>query len=90
MACMSTHHDQKQSHLIGTDTGAFLIAEVLGARSCIIGKNVDGLYTEDPKINPDAELIKEITAKELRSLDLEDMVIERMVVESAGRCGQYP
>jgi len=64
-----------------TDTGAFLIAEVLGARSCIIGKNVDGLYTEDPKINPDAELIKEITAKELRSLDLEDMVIERMVVE---------
>ena len=31
-----------------TDTGAFLIAEVLGARSCILGKNVDGLYSADP------------------------------------------
>ncbi len=64
-----------------TDTGAFLIAEVLGAKSCIIGKNVDGLYTEDPRNNPDAELIKDITAKELIRMDLEDMVLEPMVVE---------
>lgn len=64
-----------------TDTGAFLVAEVLGAKSCIIGKNVDGLYTEDPRKNPDAELIREITARELVHLDLEDMVIEPMVVE---------
>jgi molybdenum storage protein len=64
-----------------TDTGAFLIAEVLGARSCIIGKNVDGLYMEDPRINPDAELIRDITAEELARLDLEDMVIEPMVVD---------
>ncbi|MCX6682580.1 MAG: uridylate kinase [Methanoregula sp.] len=63
-----------------TDTGAFLIAEVLGAKSCIIGKNVDGLYTEDPNVNPDAELINDISAHELKALDLEDMVIERMVV----------
>jgi molybdenum storage protein len=64
-----------------TDTGAFLIAEVLGAKSCIIGKNVDGLYMQDPRVNPDAEMIKEITARELKELDLEDMVIERMVVD---------
>jgi molybdenum storage protein len=64
-----------------TDTGAFLIAEVLGARSCIIGKNVDGLFMEDPRKNPDAELIRDITAKELIGLDLEDLVLERMVVE---------
>jgi len=64
-----------------TDTGAFLIAEVLGAKSCIIGKNVDGLYTEDPRKNPDAELIREITAKELTKMKLDDMVIEPMVVE---------
>ena len=64
-----------------TDTGAFLIAEVLGAKSCIIGKNVDGLFMEDPRKNPDAELIRDITADELIRLDLEDMVIERMVVE---------
>jgi molybdenum storage protein len=64
-----------------TDTGAFLIAEVLGAKNCIIGKNVDGLYMEDPRKNPDAELIKDITAEELIKLDLEDLVLERMVVE---------
>lgn len=64
-----------------TDTGAFLIAEVLGAKSCIIGKNVDGLYTEDPRKNPDADLIREITASELIQLDLEDLVLERMVIE---------
>lgn len=64
-----------------TDTGAFLIAEVLGARSCIIGKNVDGLYMEDPKKNPDADLIRDITATELLRLDLEDLVLERMVVD---------
>ncbi len=64
-----------------TDTGGFLIAEVLGARRCIIGKNVDGLYMEDPRINPDAELIRDITAEELVKLSLEDMVIEPMVVD---------
>jgi molybdenum storage protein len=64
-----------------TDTGAFLIAEVLGAKNCIIGKNVDGLYTEDPMKNPDAELIRDITAEELIRMNLEDMVLEPMVVE---------
>ena len=63
-----------------TDTGAFLIAEVLGAKNCIIGKNVDWLYSEDPRKNPDAELIQDITAQELIDMDLEDMVLEPMVV----------
>src|SRR5512136_3496329 len=52
-----------------TDTGAFLIAEVIGAKSCIISKNVDGLFIEDPRKNPDAEMIPEITAKELIKMD---------------------
>jgi molybdenum storage protein len=64
-----------------TDTGAFLIAEVMGAKNCIIGKNVNGLYTQDPHVNPDAEFIKEITASELAAMNLEDMVIEPMVAE---------
>jgi molybdenum storage protein len=64
-----------------TDTGAFLIAEVLGARSCVLGKNVDGLYTSDPRTNPDAELITDITADEVIAMDLDDLVLERMVLE---------
>ena len=53
-----------------TDTGAFLMAELLGAKSCILVKDVDGLYTEDPRINPDAELIEDITTKELIGMDM--------------------
>ncbi len=64
-----------------TDTGAFLMAEVVGGKNCILGKNVDGLYTEDPFANPDAEFIAEITADELLEMDMEDMVLEPMAVE---------
>ena len=64
-----------------TDTGAVLIAEVLGAKNCIMLKNVDGLYTENPFVNPNAELIREITAEELLERDMEDMVLERRAVE---------
>lgn len=63
-----------------TDTGAFLMAEVLGAQSCILVKNVDGLYTEDPFVNPDASLIPGITADELLGMDMEDMVLERKLL----------
>lgn len=64
-----------------TDTGAFLIAEVVGAKNCFLLKNVDGLYSEDPFQNPGAELIEEISAQELLNMDMEDMVLERKVVE---------
>lgn len=63
-----------------TDTGALLMAEVLGAKSCILVKNVDGLFTEDPRVNPDAELIEEITLDDLIKLDMEDMVLERKML----------
>lgn len=63
-----------------TDTGALLMAEVLGAKNCILVKNVDGLYTEDPRINPKAELIEEITVEELLKMDMEDMVLERKML----------
>ena len=42
-----------------TDTGAFLVAEVMSAKNCILVKNVNGLYTKNPVINPDAEFIPE-------------------------------
>jgi molybdenum storage protein len=63
-----------------TDTGALLMAEVLGAKSCILVKNVDGLYTEDPRVNSKAELIEEIGVQELIDMDMEDMVLERKML----------
>lgn len=63
-----------------TDTGAFLMAEVLGAKSCILVKNVDGLFTTNPTRDPHAEFIAEITAAALIERDLEDLVMERKLL----------
>ncbi|MBR1368049.1 uridylate kinase [Methanocalculus chunghsingensis] len=64
-----------------TDTGAFLIAEVLGAKSCILMKNVDGLFTSNPLTDPHAELIEEIRAYEILDMEMDDLVLEEKVVE---------
>lgn len=64
-----------------TDVGAFLLAEVIGAKQCIFIKDVDGLYTDNPKVDPDAEFIPKIGAKELLDRDLDDLVVERVVLE---------
>jgi molybdenum storage protein len=64
-----------------TDTGAYLVSEVFGARSMIYVKDEDGLYTADPKKDPKAKFIPRITVDELESLDLADVVIERSVLE---------
>ena len=64
-----------------TDAGVFLSAEVLGAKRAIFIKDEDGLYTDDPKKNPSAELIPRIGARELLARDLPDLVLERVVIE---------
>ncbi len=48
-----------------TDVGTMLMADLIGARSCIYVKDERGLFTDDPKKNPDAEFIPEITVSEL-------------------------
>jgi molybdenum storage protein len=64
-----------------TDTGVYLVSEVFGARSMIYVKDEDGLYTADPKKDPHAKFIPEITVDELDALDLQDVVVERSVLE---------
>src|SRR3982075_4557879 len=64
-----------------TDTGCFLIAEVFGARKMIYVKDEDGLYTADPKKDSSATHIPRIELNELMSLDLDDLVVERAVLE---------
>lgn len=64
-----------------TDAGTLLMANLIGARSCILVKDEDGLYTDNPKTNPDAVFIPEIGARELMEMDLEDLVIERSCLE---------
>jgi molybdenum storage protein len=64
-----------------TDAGCWLVAEVFGARSMIFVKDEDGLYTANPKTDPDAKLIDSVTVDELIDMDLPDLVIERPVLE---------
>jgi molybdenum storage protein len=60
----------------GSDAGSYLVAEVFGARSVIFLKDVDGLYTADPKTDSHAELIPEIRAEELVRRNLPTLPIE--------------
>jgi len=64
-----------------TDTGAYLVSEVLGTREMIFVKDEKGLYTADPKKDKHARFIPKITVDELSALDLHDVVIERTVVK---------
>jgi molybdenum storage protein len=64
-----------------TDTGCFLIAEVFGACRMIYVKDEDGLYTADPKKDPGATHIPRISVQELVARDLDDLVVERAVLD---------
>jgi molybdenum storage protein len=64
-----------------TDTGSFLIAEVFGARKMIYVKDEDGLYTADPKKDPGGSYIPRISVQELLARDLDDLIVERAVLE---------
>ena len=64
-----------------TDAGVFLTAEVLGVTRALFVKDEDGLFTDDPKKNPSAQLIPRIGARELLSRDLPDLAVERIVIE---------
>ncbi|MGE5397140.1 MAG: hypothetical protein ACM3MK_06330 [Chitinophagales bacterium] len=64
-----------------TDVGAYLLAEVIGARQCIFVKDEDGLYTDNPKVNTEAKLIPRISARELLEMDLDDLIVERNVLD---------
>jgi molybdenum storage protein len=65
----------------GSDAGSYLVAEVFGARSAIFLKDVDGLYTDDPKTDPAAEFIPKIGAQELIDRKLSTLPIEPVVLE---------
>lgn len=64
-----------------TDAGVFLSAEFLGCKRAIYIKDEDGLYTDDPKKNPKAEHILRISDKELIERNLNDLILERVVIE---------
>jgi molybdenum storage protein len=65
----------------GSDAGSYLVGEVFGARSVIFLKDVDGLYTADPKADPKAEFIPQIRAQELIDRKFHTLPIEPAVLD---------
>jgi molybdenum storage protein len=64
-----------------TDCGAFFTAEALGADTVYFIKDEKGLYTADPKKDPNATFIPRIHVDELIAMDLGDLIVERVVLE---------
>ncbi len=56
-----------------TDTAAALRAAEIGAEVLLLAKNVDGIYDSDPKVNPDAKKLKQISYKDFISKGLKAM-----------------
>ena len=63
-----------------TDAGSYLVAECFGCATFTLVKDVDGLYTADPKRHPGAELIPEISAVELKERDLETLPFDEVLL----------
>jgi molybdenum storage protein len=64
-----------------TDAGCFLLAECFGARTLTLVKDVDGLYEEDPKVNPSAAFIPFIGSSELRKRALKTLPFDRVLLD---------
>lgn len=64
-----------------TDVGTVIVADLIGAKRCIMVKDEKGLYTNDPKKDGNAEFIPEIGAVDLMKRDLDDLIIERPCLE---------
>ena len=58
---------------LSTDTAAAVRAAEIGADAILMAKNVDYIYTDDPKKNPDAKPLKQIKASEVLAMNLKAM-----------------
>lgn len=63
------------------DAGCFILAECFGCKTITLVKDVDGLYTEDPKENPGASLIEAIGARELQRRGLPSLPFDEVLLD---------
>jgi molybdenum storage protein len=64
-----------------TDAGCFLLGECFGCKSLTLVKDVDGVFEQDPKENPRAAFIGEISAKELERRALASLPFDRVLLK---------
>ncbi len=72
----------------GSDTTGVALAAALKASECQIYTDVDGVYTTDPRIVPEARRLKTVTFEEMLEMaSLGSKVLQIRSVEFAGRYG---
>ena len=70
----------------GSDTSGVALAAVLKADECLIYTDVDGVYTTDPRIEPDARRLHSVTFEEMLEMaSLGSKVLQIRSVEFAGK-----
>ena len=70
----------------GSDTTAVALAAALGAEECQIYTDVDGIYTTDPRVVPEARKLHSITFDEMLEMaSLGSKVLQTRSVEFAGK-----
>jgi len=70
----------------GSDTSAVAVAAAMGADECLIYTDVDGVYTTDPRIVPEARRLERITFEEMLEMaSLGSKVLQIRSVEFAGK-----
>ncbi len=62
-----------------TDAGCLILGECFGCASVTLVKDVDGLYTEDPKENPSASFIDSIGARELKQRGFKSLPFDEVL-----------
>jgi molybdenum storage protein len=62
-----------------TDAGCLILGECFGCASVTLVKDVDGLYTEDPRENPSATFIDSIGARELKKRALKSLPFDEVL-----------
>ena len=72
----------------GSDTTAVALAAALKADECRIFTDVDGVYTADPRVVPNARRLSQITTEEMLELaSVGAKVLQTRAVEFAGKYG---
>ena len=70
----------------GSDTSAVAVAAAMGAAECLIYTDVDGVYTTDPRVVPEARRMKTVSFEEMLEMaSLGSKVLQIRSVEFAGK-----
>ncbi len=70
----------------GSDTSAVAVAAAMKARECLIYTDVDGVYTTDPRVVPEARRLKTVSFEEMLEMaSLGSKVLQIRSVEFAGK-----